>query len=377
MKKKIQKLIVIAAVALNAAIAQAVVISSQFEFTDFHQIIDLPYSNQSIGHVDSSGAYTIRAEFVVSGSQPQTIRYIYLQPRVCNPVLTPGTYTQQCFDVNSNTSFFTNACARNSTGLTMNLRDSAGNLISQPNFFGDKAVYGNNAQSPDTNGWCRYSSQGAVPGGSGTQLGAVLNPGLYYIDFPMWDASRTLVGLTTDSGANTSFIASGSILSFNRNTNFVGKPLLYIVSDDTDPLPGAPVPVSPPVDECSLDNITGCLTYFGNLLYETFSSLFTFLFVPTDITTSSFISLKNTAAQHLPFSFVFDMPTLYSELFPDVAGNFAITINFYGQPMTLLSSQLLQQSTIVQTVRTLLNSFLYLLTAFALYRIGIKFTQHL
>jgi len=93
-------------------------------------------------------------------------------------------------------------------------------------------------------------------------------------------------------------------------------------------------------------------------------------FVPSDAVLASFSGL--TLENSLPFSYIYDMPDLYDELFDVSPDSFSISIPFGAGSISLLSTDQLEDLSFQPLVRTILGAILIFFTVFAVYRRIIK-----
>jgi len=125
-------------------------------------------------------------------------------------------------------------------------------------------------------------------------------------------------------------------------------------------------------EESNYFNLSGFLYYGSGETCDSFDLVCyvkkwgTWLFGINDTVLDNFSSL--TLENSLPFSYLYDMGNLYTELFNDTPQNIDIAVAFAGSEIQLLSTEQLEDVPFQGTVRTVLGALMIFGTAMLIYR---------
>jgi len=119
-------------------------------------------------------------------------------------------------------------------------------------------------------------------------------------------------------------------------------------------------------EDCGITNISGCI-----------SNSFRFLFIPSGESLDNVLDLRSTLETTIPFSYALDIPTVIDNLTNTVQNQSAtIELDLGFGMLTLFSIEMVEDFEYSNEIRTLLSYMLWLLFAFAMYRIGLNMFSH-
>lgn len=119
--------------------------------------------------------------------------------------------------------------------------------------------------------------------------------------------------------------------------------------------------------------VTSCSTFDIFCYLKNFAI---WAFIPTSASLNQFATL--TLENSLPFSYLYDMPVLYNDLFGQSSPALSISIPFLNGNITLISSTMLDNIPFKNTLYSILTGLLYIGTAMAIRRkiLSIHSTTH-
>jgi len=150
-----------------------------------------------------------------------------------------------------------------------------------------------------------------------------------------------------------------------------GTPAHLTLIDSTSTLPFSDVPYmydlsdprgvfDYPEYECSLSSITGCFKNAG-----------VWLFYPSSQSTQQYFSLNSTIQGKWPFVYVYEMSSMFTDLFSGTAvsgSSTDVVVEINGEDVTMFSLSQTAEFPAFGPIRTLLSYFVWLALAWAVYR---------
>lgn len=116
------------------------------------------------------------------------------------------------------------------------------------------------------------------------------------------------------------------------------------------------------LQECSITNITGCI-----------SNAFAFLFFPSSAALDRVTELNNDLSVKFPFVYVYQFAGISDAIFnTEPTAETSMVIHIWDQPLTLVSPDMIAEFPFVNTIRDLIGSAILILTAVYLYRRTLK-----
>jgi hypothetical protein len=151
-------------------------------------------------------------------------------------------------------------------------------------------------------------------------------------------------------------------LTFNINArNYAGVEVSVPMSGIYSDFSVVSDPVTSAYATCDITSLAGC-----------FQNVFTYLFRPSNSSVSAFQSL--TLQGKFPFSYVYDMGTVYNELFANTGSmSYSVSVNTGALgTISFISASQISAVPFASTIKTLLGYLLYFFTALTLYRMLLR-----